>query len=61
MPIAVAVTTDGKDSIFGVSSIRGAEIIGWPTVYFPGRHNVAKDMPEEFANTLDGVIEELRL
>lgn len=49
MPVVNAVTEKGKDSIFATSSEKAAQIIGWRTVTLPGYHNVAKDMPREFA------------
>jgi hypothetical protein len=59
MPVAVAVTTEGRNSIFATSSQQGAERIGWKVVRFPGWHNVARDMPQAFAMALDQAIQHL--
>ena len=52
IPVKVAVTEKGRESIFATSSVSGAELAGWEIVTFPGYHNTAKDMPEEFAAAL---------
>ncbi|MCD8013065.1 MAG: alpha/beta hydrolase [Lachnospiraceae bacterium] len=49
-PVTVGVTEKGKDGIFATSSLSGANIIGWPVLWFPGNHNVGKDRPQEFAD-----------
>lgn len=49
MPVLVAVTEGGRNSIFATSSETGAMKLGWPVVTLPGFHNVAKDLPSEFA------------
>lgn len=56
MPVVVGVTEEGKESIFATSSKNGAEMLGWPVVLFPGYHNVAKEMPEEFAQKIKEII-----
>ena len=48
MPVLVAVTEGGRNSIFATSSETGAMKLGWPVVTLPGFHNVAKDLPSEF-------------
>ncbi len=52
IPVKVAVTEKGSGSIFATSSVSGAELAGWEILSFPGYHNTAKDMPEEFAGAL---------
>lgn len=49
MPVLTAVTEEGRNSIFATSSETGAKKLGWPVVTLPGFHNVAKDLPREFA------------
>ena len=52
IPVKVAVTREGAASIFATSSVSGARLAGWEIVEFPGYHNTAKDMPEDFAKAL---------
>ena len=52
VPVKVAVTRQGSGSIFATSSVNGAELAGWEILSFPGYHNTAKDMPEEFSAAL---------
>lgn len=52
IPVRVAVTEKGSGSIFATSSVSGAKLAGWEILPFPGYHNTAKDMPEEFAMAL---------
>lgn len=56
MPVTVAVTEKGRDSIFATSSESGARKIGWPVAVMPGYHNVAKDMPCEFAASVRKIV-----
>lgn len=58
MPVVNAVTEKGKESIFATSSRKAAEILGWRTVTLPGYHNVAKDMPREFADRIKDILSE---
>lgn len=58
MPVIVAVTEQGRESIFATSSESGARIVGWPVAVLPGYHNVAKDMPDEFAMRIKKIIAE---
>lgn len=58
VPVIVAVTEKGRESIFATSSETGARIIGWPVVTLPGYHNTAKDMPDEFAEKVKEIIAE---
>ncbi len=57
VPAAIGVTTEGKDSIFARSSHSAARLIGWPVEHFPGRHNVGKDQPKEFAARVSEIIQ----
>lgn len=52
VPVAVAVTEQGKEGIFATSSLDGARRLGWPVLKLPGFHNVAKEQPEEFAGRI---------
>ena len=56
VPTAVAVTERGRESIFATSSLSGAQMIGWPVIHIPGFHNVARDMPFDFALSMHGII-----
>lgn len=56
MPVIVAVTENGRESIFATSSKTGAKIAGWPIVSLLGYHNVAKEMPYEFAVRMNDII-----
>ncbi len=56
VPVVVAVTERGRKSVFATSSQTGAQKIGWQVVHFPGYHNVAQEMPLDFALMLNGVI-----
>lgn len=55
-PTVMAVTRQGRDSMFATSSQSAAELIGWETVLFPGHHNSARECPAEFADTLREVL-----
>ena len=59
IPVVIGVTEDGRDSIFATSSESAARLIGWPVVRYPGYHNVAKEIPEEFARVTDEAIREM--
>lgn len=59
MPILVAVTEKGCDCIFATSSLSAASIIGWPVFHLPGYHNVAQDMPLDFAIAINGIIKSM--
>jgi pimeloyl-ACP methyl ester carboxylesterase len=56
VPVVIAVTERGRESFFATSSVSAADIIGWPIVHFPGYHNVAQELPFDFACMLDGII-----
>ena len=56
IPIVVAVTEEGRESIFATSSISGAKIVGWPVVWLPGYHNVAKELPEQFSERIFQIV-----
>lgn len=56
LPVVVAVTERGADSIFATSSLSGARLIGWPVVHIPGFHNAAKDLPLDFAVSMQGIL-----
>lgn len=58
MPVIVAVTEEGRESIFATSSETGARLAGWPVITLPGYHNAAKDMPHEFAVRIKEIIAE---
>ena len=59
MPVTIAVTEEGRESIFATSSLTAAEMIGWPVAWFPGNHNVAKEMPEEFSESVHRLLREM--
>ncbi len=56
IPVTIAISEKGKNSIFASSSRAAADLIGWPVRYIPGYHNVAKDMPREFSESLCDII-----
>ena len=55
VPIAVAVTERGKESIFATSSESACALIGWPLFHLPGYHNTYKDFPSDAAIATHGI------
>ena len=55
VPVAVAVTERGKESIFATSSESACEIIGWPLFHLPGYHNTYKEFPSDAAIATHGI------
>ncbi len=60
VPVCVLLTQDGRDSLFAVTSKRGAAGAGWPIGYVPGSHNAPRDESGPFAEALKGVIGKMR-
>ena len=56
MPIVVAVTEEGRQSIFATSSLSGAKMTGWPVEWIPGFHNMAKELPEQFSEKIFQIV-----
>ena len=51
-PVVVYVTEEGQERLFGSSSLKGAEAIGWPVTVIPGNHNAAKSAPSSTAEAI---------
>lgn len=60
-PIQILVTDDGRDSIFGKSSLVLAKEMGWKLNFLPGYHNTLKDNPIASADCIRKFIEEMKV
>lgn len=60
VPVRVMVTKEGRQGMFGRTSERGAQVLGWPVDFVEGYHNTARDNPVAFAESLGASIAALR-
>lgn len=59
VPVVTYITKDGKDSIFGKTSLSGASALGWKIEWIPGYHNTVKEHPEKIAGCIKKTIHEM--
>lgn len=57
-PVTIGVGEMSRDSHRWIVAHTLAERIGCPTIYFPGAHNCAFDLPREFAYLAEGIFRE---
>ena len=59
VPVRIILTENGRGRLFGKTSARAAQRLGWGVSLFPGGHNAVNELPESCAEILMGVLEEI--